>query len=584
MSFVSGFFKKIFQPKNKVSVAPEQQVENGKPDTDVIEPNTAQAIITSVAENKNTASAVLSDTAPEAIKAQPEKPLKVNILDEGRTLVFSSEKTPRNIEQPSEVVVNKDEVNPSGMSADLPKGLTADFVQQLLRKHETEKASQAIPPTPESTFTPFIYRLTCQQCKLNGEIEVYTATYICPKCGGEMRLSEMKLDEKYRDNPNIKNVLVKFWDNYMDDQSAQQQWNLLSASRDLELINMMLNVAHKINGDNEDQAFSSIDSLLNAKQKLQAVTHQKSELAADVRTTEEPAFTITSLNVPIEKTTGYYRRTFCYRCHMALSYPTIMDGANITCPACQCLLVLPGAANKYKVSGTIKRVNVDIRTNILEGTGATACTLQEVNELLQMDLDDKIYEARSKFYLSNKPVAKFDLLDSFNQFFSIKDFYKSELIIFSLLKMLFYIYLKNSKSTGVKISDYAIVVKEHANRQFALFPNVILCRTESTIITRPLNSILWSVSERLTEQKASISAYRTTWLHTRKDGEPDGRYSYNPQKQIPAVYDLGANSHYYCKLEIEDWCWEFFVGELAVKQLISLTEAWNSSREQISKR
>ena len=37
------------------------------------------------------------------------------------------------------------------------------------------------------------YILQCNSCGVRGEIEEYTETFICPKCHGEMRLSEIRL-------------------------------------------------------------------------------------------------------------------------------------------------------------------------------------------------------------------------------------------------------------------------------------------------------------------------------------------------------------------------------------------------------
>lgn len=104
MSFLSGFFKKFLKSKNREPVALEQEAEDGKTDTDVIVPNTARSIKTLVEGNENTASAASSGTKPEGTKSQHKKTLKVNILDAGRTLVFSTEGTQNNGELPGKVV------------------------------------------------------------------------------------------------------------------------------------------------------------------------------------------------------------------------------------------------------------------------------------------------------------------------------------------------------------------------------------------------------------------------------------------------------------------------------------------------
>lgn len=36
------------------------------------------------------------------------------------------------------------------------------------------------------------YILQCSSCGIRGEIGEYTETYVCPKCHGEMKLSEVR--------------------------------------------------------------------------------------------------------------------------------------------------------------------------------------------------------------------------------------------------------------------------------------------------------------------------------------------------------------------------------------------------------
>lgn len=265
MLFLNGFFKKFLQLKNRESVVPKQNAENGTTDTDVIVPNTARSIITLVAGNENTASAVLSGSKPEVIKSPHKNPLKVNILDAGRTLVFSTEKTQNNNGKLPKEVVNKGGVISSVMAADLPKGLTADFVQQLLKTHEAEKASQAAPTTPESTFTPFIFLLTCQQCGVNGEIEVYTETHICPKCGGKMVLREIHVDETKLNMPETEKIVSEFWKNYAKDLHAKRQWDLLRATNKPAVIDLLRRISRKMQKIPTAQQFFSEFFLKSSK-------------------------------------------------------------------------------------------------------------------------------------------------------------------------------------------------------------------------------------------------------------------------------------------------------------------------------
>ena len=66
-----------------------------------------------------------------------------------------------------------------------------------------------------------------------------------------------------------------------------------------------------------------------------------------------------------------------------------------------------------------------------------------------------------------------------------------------------------------------------------------------------------------------------TWLHTRKDGGPDRRYSDNPKKKIPTAYDLIADISYSCTLKIGPRSWVCYVTENTVEQLISFINSWN---------
>lgn len=554
MSFLSGFFKKIFQPKNKVSATPEQQVENGKPDAAGIEPNTAQTIITLVAENKNTASVVLSDIKPEATKAQPENPLKVNILDAGRTLVFSSEKTPRNIEQPSEVVINKDDAVPPGMSAGLPKGLTADFVQQLLRKHETEKDSQATPPTPESAFTPFMFLLTCQRCKVKGEIDVYTETYVCPKCGGKMILREIRVDESKLKMPETEKIVSGFWKNYTKAQYAKRQWDLLRATNKPAVIDLLWRISRKT-------------------QKISAVQQQLP--LRKVQPEKVPVWSVTTLPELCRRTSVLSKRSFCYSCHMSFSYPEMLNGATIVCPNCRSKLQLPGLTKKYYATGNIKKDGENLPVGISKKSTVQLCLPYEIGKILQAELDYAMKPLRNIF-----SSHKFDLHSSFNEFFSSETFYENEHTVFSLIKSYFSLYKQCQRGTDIKLFSNTIALYENKKDQVLFLPSIVLQKIGPSINCFRLDSISITVNETITSRLIA-SAYRTTWLHSRKDGGPDRRYSYNPEKKIPTAYDLMADISYSCALKIGHRSWECYVTEKNIEHLISFISSWNKLSKEL---
>ena len=115
---------------------------------------------------------------------------------------------------------------------------------------------------------------------------------------------------------------------------------------------------------------------------------------------------------------------------------------------------------------------------------------------------------------------------------------------------------------------------ENRKDQVLFLPSMVLQKIDSEIICSRLDSISVTVSENITS-KLIASAYRTTWLHTRKDGGPDRRYSDNPKKKIPTAYDLIADISYSCTLKIGPRSWVCYVTENTVEQLISFINSWN---------
>lgn len=547
MSFLSGFFKKFLKSKNREPVALEQEAEDGKTDTDVIVPNTARSIKTLVEGNENTASAASSGTKPEGTKSQHKKTLKVNILDAGRTLVFSTEGTQNNGELPGKVVKKEDMIS-SVMTADLPKGLTTDFVQQLLRTHETEKASQAAPTTPENTFTPFIFILTCQQCGVNGEIAIYTETYICPKCGGKMVLREIRVDESKLKMPETEKIVSEFWENYTKDLHAKRQWDLLTATNKPAVIDLLRRISRNT-------------PKISTVQRQLPLRKTQSE--------KVPVFSITTLPDLIRHASVLSKRFFCDCCQMSFSYPEIMNGGNIMCPKCHSSWKLPGVTKKYNAVGHIKKDGENIPIGIRKKSTSQLCLLYEVAKTLQTELDYAMNPFRILF-----SSHKFDLLNSFDEFFSKETFYKNELAVFSLIKLFFTLYKRCWSDADIKFFSNTIIMYENRKDQVLFLPSMVLQKIDSEIICSRLDSISVTVSENITS-KLIASAYRTTWLHTRKDGGPDRRYSDNPKKKIPTAYDLIADISYSCTLKIGPRSWVCYVTENTVEQLISFINSWN---------
>ena len=218
----------------------------------------------------------------------------------------------------------------------------------------------------------------------------------------------------------------------------------------------------------------------------------------------------------------------------------------------------------YNDFGTNPFLNREIRTIM-----CFFMKIYEVAKILQTELDYAMNPFRILF-----SSHKFDLLNCFDEFFSKEIFYKNELAVFSLIKSYFTLYKRCRSDADIKFFSNTIVMYENRKDQVLFLPSMVLQKIDSEINCSRLDSISVTVSENITS-KLIASAYRTTWLHTRKDGSPDRRYSDNPKKKIPTAYDLIADISYSCTLKIGPRAWVCYVTGNTVERLISFISSWN---------
>ncbi len=90
---------------------------------------------------------------------------------------------------------------------------------------------------------PLIYILHCTSCGVHGEIEEYTQTFVCPTCGGEMRLSEIRIAENATNVEQKLDQLVIAREN--GDISAGKQLAFLADNSDRNIREMVDNAFYK---------------------------------------------------------------------------------------------------------------------------------------------------------------------------------------------------------------------------------------------------------------------------------------------------------------------------------------------------
>ena len=361
-----------------------------------------------------------------------------------------------------------------------------------------------------------------------------------------MSLNEIRVDESKLKMPETEKIISDFWENYTEDQHAKRQWDLLYATNKPAVIDLLRCISCKT-------------------QKISAVQPPQ----CIVQPEKMPVWSVTILPELGRCASALSGHSFCNRCHISFSYPEMLNGSTIVCPNCHSTLHLSGMTKKYYAAGDIRKDGENLPVGIGEKSTAQLCLPNEIDKILQAELDYAMKPFRNIF-----SCHKFDLHSSFNEFFSCKRFYKNEQVVFSLIKSYFSLYKQCQRDTDIKLFTNTIVLYENKKDQVLFLPSIVLQKIGPTIKSFRLDSISVTVSENITSKQIA-SAYRTTWLHTRKDGGPDRRYSYNPERKIPTAYNLMADISYFCTLKIGHKSWGCNVMGNTVENLRTFINSWN---------
>lgn len=455
--------------------------------------------------------------------------VNIDITDSGRTLIFSLKDEKQNtVSLSEEQKQNKEIHGENAVSASgVPQGLTVNFLQQLLSKHEAEKtqASQTEKNTQEK-FLPFIYRLTCQRCHINGEIEIYTESYVCPECGGIMVLREMRIEQSFLTHPEIKNYLRNLWQKYIKDRTAKREWDLLSGSKDKNTLNLLAEV------------YSS-NSISNTPTKKEDETRAEIKKPACAGPAQElMSFTISKLPIAIDR---YEKNEIysCLFCDTIFHYPKILSSQMYQCPSCKHYLTLPGKAETYNSSAeALRKDHNQDRIIVIDKQTQKVVCLRNICDVLSAQADRYTHNTNPADHFMKFIANSFDLYQTFIERFKFPQGYiLSQSKHFVLLKNIFSCGFEFQECTGIKILKDAIVVNIGLKRKTVFFADFVIHCNGREIKAFPIKKFTLCIREATTTQK-KIIGYTKQWLHTRADGGRDRRYTYNPEIKTPRAYQL----------------------------------------------
>ena len=148
-------------------------------------------------------------------------PFKPQVLDNGRTLLLG-------------VTGNKKQIkaNPQYHSTPSSGGVPFTGVttnkQPLLSTDEIAAILDA--PEEEEKDAAIVYKLKCSKCNVNGKIDSFTETFVCPLCGGTMHLIEVYANHSQYSPEEIKQELCVLYSKCIrGDLHAQKTWALLTS-------------------------------------------------------------------------------------------------------------------------------------------------------------------------------------------------------------------------------------------------------------------------------------------------------------------------------------------------------------------
>lgn len=143
---------------------------------------------------------------------------KPKVVDNGRTLLLALNGC--NLLEPKNNLQSKNSLAGANLTTDItatPPFLSVDDIEDLLSR-----------PIEEEKDAPIVYKLKCSKCDVNGKIDSFTETFVCPLCGGTMYLIEAYANHLQHSPEEIKQELCVLYSKFnRGDSRAQKTWALL---------------------------------------------------------------------------------------------------------------------------------------------------------------------------------------------------------------------------------------------------------------------------------------------------------------------------------------------------------------------
>ncbi len=155
----------------------------------------------------------------DLVSVEPSAPpFKPQVLDNGRTLLLgvTGNENKRNAPPHSSTIPSSGYIVSNVVTNKSPS-LSTDEIAAILDTPEEEEKDAAI-----------VYKLKCSKCDVNGKIDSFTETFVCPLCGGTMYLIEAYANHLQHSPEEIKQELCVLYSKFnRGDLRAQKTWALL---------------------------------------------------------------------------------------------------------------------------------------------------------------------------------------------------------------------------------------------------------------------------------------------------------------------------------------------------------------------
>lgn len=226
MSIFSQFYKKIQSKLEGIFSPAEDSVKDKAGETDVCTNTPCPPVPLGEEEDgKNNAKDKCSELPePQIISEESiSQSFKPQILDNGRTLLLGlsgdENNKSRGVRQQHSPPSSAENVPITTLPSDQPRDLSMDEISSILDA-----------PVEEEIDAPIVYKLKCFKCGVNGKLDSFAETFVCPMCGGTMYLIEAYANHSQHSPEEIKQRLcVLYSQSLRGDPRARRTWALLTS-------------------------------------------------------------------------------------------------------------------------------------------------------------------------------------------------------------------------------------------------------------------------------------------------------------------------------------------------------------------